>query len=66
MKKVLIFTVLLASVAVLGFSQTIFTVRNTATWIEAVNGIRNGGNGQEYTITVTGNVSVPKKSRNGA
>jgi len=59
MKKGLILTVMLASVPVLGFSQTAFTVRNAATWIEAVNGIRSGGNDQEYTITVTGTVSVP-------
>ena len=59
MKTGLILTVLLAGVSALGFSQTAFTVRNTATWIEAVNGIRNGGNDQEYKITVTGTVSVP-------
>ena len=59
MKKALILSILLAGVSVLGFSQTAYTVRNTATWIEAVNGIRNGGNDQEYTITVTGTVSVP-------
>jgi len=29
------------------------------TWIEAVNGIRNGGNNTEYVITVTGTISVP-------
>jgi len=59
MKKELILAVLLTSVSALGFSQTAFTVRNAATWIEAVNGIRNGSNDQEYTITVTGTVSVP-------
>jgi len=63
MKKALILTVLLAGVPALSFSQTTFVVRNTATWIEAVNGVRNGGNGQEYTITVTGTVSVPPASR---
>jgi len=59
MKKGLILSVLLASVPVLGFSLTIFMVRNEAGWIEAVNGVKNGGNDQEYTITVTGAVSVP-------
>jgi hypothetical protein len=39
-----------------------WTVNNTATWIEAVNGIRNGGNNKVHTITVTGNVSIPASS----
>jgi hypothetical protein len=61
MKKTLIFTVLLASVLALGFSQAgnSWAVNNTATWIEAVGGIRGGGNNKQYTITVTGNISVP-------
>jgi len=59
MKKVWILTVLLAIVPAFSFSQTAYTVRNVAGWIEAVNGIRNGGNDHEYTITVTGTVSVP-------
>jgi len=59
MKIGLIVAVLLTGVSAFGFSQTAFTVRNTATWIEAVNGIRNGGNDKEYKITVTGTVSVP-------
>jgi hypothetical protein len=61
MKKILIFTVLLVGVLTLGFSQAgnSWTVNNTASWIEAVNGIRSGGNNKTYTITVTGNVSVP-------
>jgi len=50
---------MLAGVLAFGFSQTAYAVRNAATWIEAVNGIRSGGNDQEYTITVTGTVSVP-------
>jgi len=56
--KALILTVLLASVPALGFSQTVYTVCNATGWI-ALNGIRNGGNDQEYIITVTGTVSVP-------
>jgi len=36
-----------------------WNVNNMATWIEAVNGIRNGGNNREHIITVTGNISVP-------
>jgi len=60
MKKGLIFTVILANVLVLGFSQSnSWVVNNTATFIEAVNGIRNGGNNNKYTIIVTGNVSIP-------
>ena len=56
MKKALILTVLLASVSALVFSQddnsqagNSWAVRNVATWIEAVNGVREGGNNQEYT-----------------
>jgi hypothetical protein len=64
MKKALIVSVLLSSVTALGFSQTAYAVRNTATWIEAVNGIRSGGNSHEYTITVTGTVSVPAAPSN--
>ena len=64
MKKVLILTVLLASVPVLGFSQTAYTVNNAAAWTQAVNGIRNGGNNKEYAITVTGAVSVPPAPNN--
>jgi hypothetical protein len=63
MKKGLIFMVMLVSIPVLSFSQT-WAVNNVGTWIEAVNGIRNGGNDQEYTITVTGTVSVPAGARN--
>ena len=59
MKKALILTVLLAGVAALSFSQITFAVRNVATWIEAVNEIREGSNVKEYTLTVTGTVSVP-------
>jgi hypothetical protein len=64
MKKALIVSVLLSSVTALGFSQTAFAVRNTATWIEAVGGIRNGGNDKEYVITVTGNINVPSSTEN--
>jgi len=59
MKKAMILTVLLASVSALGFSQTAWTVNNLSKWIEAVNEVRNGGNDQEYAITVTGTISVP-------
>jgi hypothetical protein len=60
MKKFLIFMVMLVNVLALGFSQTgnSWTVTNSSTWIEAVNGIRSGGNGKTYTITVNGTVSV--------
>jgi hypothetical protein len=61
MKKGLILTVLLMSVLSFAFSQTgdSWTVTNAAAWIEAVNGIRSGGNSKAYAITVTGTVSVP-------
>jgi predicted outer membrane repeat protein len=58
MKKGLIFWVMLAGTAALGFSQTAWTVSNAASWVEAVNGIRNGGNSKVHTITVSGTVSV--------
>jgi hypothetical protein len=60
MRKGLILSVLLMNVVTFGFSQTAaWTVNNVGTWIEAVNGIRSGGNDKEYTITVTSTVSVP-------
>jgi hypothetical protein len=50
LKKGLILVVMLVSVLALGFSQSAsWTVTNTATWIEAVGAIRNGGNNKEYT-----------------
>jgi len=61
MKKGLLFIVMLAYVFVLGFSQTnSWTVNNTGTWIEAVNGIRSEGNNKTHIITITGNISIPK------
>jgi hypothetical protein len=61
MKKGVIFAILLMSVLGFGFSQTgnSWTVTNASTWIEAVNGIRSGGNDKTYTITVNGTVSIP-------
>jgi len=59
MKKAVIFTAMLVGALAFGFSQTAYTVRNAAGWVEAVNEIRNGGNDQEYTINVTGTISVP-------
>jgi hypothetical protein len=61
MKKCLILFVLLLSVSRFAFSQTgnSWNVTNTSTWIEAVNGIRSGGNDKTHTITVTGTISVP-------
>ena len=65
MKKALIFTVMLVSVLVLSFSQqTEWKVNNLTTWIEAVNGIRSGGNDKEHIINITGNISVPMSSEN--
>ena len=48
MNKGLIFTILLASVSALGFSQTTYTVRNAAGWIDAVNRVRSGGNNRAH------------------
>ena len=61
MKKGLILVTLLVGIFTLCYSQSndTWTVSNAATWIEAVNGIRSGGNNKDYTITITGNVSVP-------
>jgi hypothetical protein len=65
MKKGLILTVMLVTVLALVYSQsTSWTVTNVSTWVEAVNGIRSGGNNKDYTITVTGNVSVPPSTEN--
>jgi len=64
MKKTIILTILLAGMATLCFSQTDYTVRNAAAWTQAVNGIRSGGNDKDYTITVTGTVSVPPAPNN--
>ena len=65
MKKGLFSTVMLVSVLALGYSQDgSWNVTNVATWIEAVNGIRSGGNNKEYAITVTGNISVPSSPEN--
>jgi len=36
-----------------------WNVNNMATWIEAVGGVRSGGNNKAHTITVTGDISVP-------
>jgi hypothetical protein len=65
MKRVLFLSIMLVNILALGFSQTnSWAVNNVSSWIEAVNGVRNGGNDQEYTITVTGNVSVPASNEN--
>jgi len=39
-----------------------WSVNNTATWGEAVNGIRNGGNNKSHTITISDNISIPISS----
>jgi len=36
-----------------------YNVNNMATWIEAVGGVRSGGNNKAYVITVTNAFSVP-------
>jgi len=73
MKKGLILTVMLVSVLALGYSQSAswgvtnvatWNVTNVATWIEVVNGIRSGGNNKNYSITVTGTISIPPTTAN--
>ena len=64
MKKGLIFIAMLAGVLICGYSQTDYRVHNTSSWIEAINGIRSGENDHAYTITVTGNISVPASQAN--
>ena len=60
MKKVSIFVTMLLGILTLGFSQTSeWTVNNAATWIDAVNGVRTGGNNRAHRITLNGNISVP-------
>jgi len=58
MRKVLVITTLLVFIPVICFSQTAWTVKDGAAWIDAVNGIRSGGNNKTHTITVSGNVTV--------
>jgi len=62
MKKRLVFTVMLVIVSTLGFSQTTWMVNNLASWTQAVNGIRGGGNNKQHTITVNGTISVPSSA----
>jgi len=65
MKKGFILTVILMGLSVLVYSQNAsWNVNNTSTWVEAVGTIRSGGNNKEYTITVTGNISVPSSTEN--
>ena len=62
MKKGFILVVMLAGIAALGFGQVndSWNVQNQSTWIEAVNGVRSGGNNKTHTIKITGNFSIPK------
>lgn len=39
-------------------------VNNVSTWNSAVNTIRNGGNNQNYIISISGNISVPAPPSN--
>jgi tetratricopeptide (TPR) repeat protein len=50
---------ILASASIPAGAHVLWAVNNAATWIEAVNGIRNGGNNKVHTITISGTVSVP-------
>jgi len=41
-----------------------WNVNNMATWIEAVGGVRSGGNNKEHKITVTGEIAIPVSNEN--
>ncbi|MDR0436986.1 MAG: hypothetical protein LBH22_01650 [Bacteroidales bacterium] len=43
-------------------TQHSWSVNNTSTWGEAVNGIRSGGNNKAHTITISGDVAIPISS----
>ena len=66
MKKVFILLIFSINVVSFSFSQTtnLWNVNNTSGWIEAINGIRNGGNDKEYTINVSNNISIPASNEN--
>jgi len=49
----------LVSMSAMASARATWTVNNAASWIDAVNGIRNGGNNKVHTINVSGNISVP-------
>ena len=50
--------VLVPAVVITG-EPTLWNVHDTASWIEAVGGIRGGGNNRAHIVRVSGNVSVP-------
>jgi len=52
------------SAATVPDGAAVLNVNNVATWNTAVNKIRNGGNGETYVISVTGNVLVPVVAEN--
>ena len=58
MKKALIIMVMLIVISTSGFSQTVWNVNDGSALIEAVNGIRSGGNNKTYTINVAGTISA--------
>jgi hypothetical protein len=45
-------------------AQYTWTVNNLSSWIEAVNGVRNGGNNSTHFIFVSGTVSIPSSTEN--
>jgi hypothetical protein len=45
-------------------AQYTWTVNNLSSWIEAVNGVRNGGNNSAHFISVSGTVSIPSSTEN--
>jgi hypothetical protein len=66
MKKGMILAALLVGVLAMGYSAPVqWQVNSVSTWVKAVGGIRNGGNGKEHIITVTGKVAVPDMAQRG-
>jgi len=45
-------------------ARVLWTVNNASSWIEAVNGIRSGGENKVHSITVSGNFTIPMSDSN--
>ncbi|GBU21613.1 hypothetical protein R80B4_01509 [Fibrobacteres bacterium R8-0-B4] len=45
-------------------SSVNWTVNSTEAWIEAVTGIKTGGNWKDYTVTVSGDIPIPINNGN--
>jgi len=54
----------LAAAPNLADPRVLRTVNNAASWIEAVNGIRSGGENKVHSITISGNFTIPMSDSN--